>query len=37
MENGPRDLTVLDGKDATLTCYAVAAPKPNITWYYNGN
>ncbi|XP_029163396.1 protein sidekick isoform X2 [Nylanderia fulva] len=35
MENGPRDLTVLDGKDATLTCYAVAAPKPNITWYYN--
>lgn len=37
MEKGPQNLTVLDGKDATLTCYAVAAPKPNTTWYYNGN
>lgn len=35
MENGPQNLTVLDGKDATLNCNAVAAPKPNTTWYYN--
>ncbi|XP_032667405.1 protein sidekick isoform X2 [Odontomachus brunneus] len=35
MENGPQNLTVLDGKDATLSCNAVAAPKPNTTWYYN--
>ncbi|XP_014483007.1 PREDICTED: protein sidekick isoform X1 [Dinoponera quadriceps] len=35
MENGPQNLTVLDGKDATFSCNAVAAPKPNTTWYYN--
>ncbi|XP_020295533.1 protein sidekick isoform X2 [Pseudomyrmex gracilis] len=35
MENGPQNLTVLDGRDATLSCNAVAAPKPNTTWYYN--
>ncbi|KYM76056.1 Protein sidekick [Atta colombica] len=35
MENGPQNLTVLDGKDATLSCNAIAAPKPNVTWYYN--
>ncbi|XP_076288638.1 sidekick cell adhesion molecule isoform X2 [Lasioglossum baleicum] len=35
MENGPQNLTILDGKDATLTCYAVAAPIPNTTWIYN--
>lgn len=36
MEKGPRNLTVLDGKDAILSCNAIAAPKPNTTWYYNG-
>lgn len=36
MENGPQNLTILDGKDATLTCNAVAAPIPNTTWIYNG-
>ncbi|EZA58520.1 Protein sidekick [Ooceraea biroi] len=35
MEKGPQNLTVLDGKDATLSCNAIAAPKPNTTWYYN--
>ncbi|XP_026669718.1 protein sidekick isoform X6 [Ceratina calcarata] len=35
MENGPQNLTILDGKDATLTCSAVAAPIPNTTWIYN--
>ncbi|XP_029040610.1 protein sidekick isoform X3 [Osmia bicornis bicornis] len=35
MENGPQNLTILDGKDATLTCNAVAAPIPNTTWIYN--
>ncbi|XP_039313553.1 protein sidekick isoform X8 [Solenopsis invicta] len=37
MENGPQNLTVLDGKDATLSCNAIAAPKPNATWYYNAD
>lgn len=36
MENGPQNQTILDGKDATLTCNAVAAPIPNTTWIYNG-
>ncbi|KAK2580567.1 hypothetical protein KPH14_007691 [Odynerus spinipes] len=35
MENGPQNLTVLDGKDAILTCNAIAAPVPNSTWIYN--
>ncbi|XP_066595112.1 protein sidekick isoform X2 [Prorops nasuta] len=35
MENGPKNLTALDGKDVTLTCNAIAAPIPNITWIYN--
>nr|XP_012142211.1 PREDICTED: protein sidekick isoform X4 [Megachile rotundata] len=35
MENGPQNLTILDGKDATLSCNAVAAPIPNTTWIYN--
>ncbi|CAD1468247.1 unnamed protein product [Heterotrigona itama] len=35
MENGPQNQTILDGKDATLTCNAVAAPIPNTTWIYN--
>lgn len=37
MENGPQNLTVLDGKDVVLTCNAIAAPVPNSTWIYNGN
>ena len=36
MEAVPQNATVLDGKDATLTCRAVAAPSPNVTWIYNG-
>lgn len=36
MEFGPKNLTVLDGKDATLTCRAAGAPAPNVTWIFNG-
>lgn len=36
MENPPQNVTVLDGKDATITCRAVGAPTPNVTWIYNG-
>lgn len=36
MEQPPQNVTVLDGKDATIICRAVAAPTPNITWIYNG-
>lgn len=36
MEVGPKNITVLDGKDATITCQAAGAPVPNITWIYNG-
>ncbi|XP_056641389.1 protein sidekick isoform X2 [Diorhabda sublineata] len=36
MEFGPTNITVLDGKDATLTCRAVGAPIPNTTWVHNG-
>ncbi|XP_015515694.2 protein sidekick isoform X1 [Neodiprion lecontei] len=35
MESPPRNVTVLDGKDASITCKAVAAPVPNVTWIYN--
>ncbi|KAF5283152.1 hypothetical protein FQR65_LT02664 [Abscondita terminalis] len=35
MELGPQNLTVLDGKDATISCRAVGAPTPNSTWIYN--
>ncbi|KAK9695167.1 Immunoglobulin I-set domain [Popillia japonica] len=35
MEVGPKNITVLDGKDATITCQAAGAPVPNITWIYN--
>ncbi|XP_011308943.1 protein sidekick isoform X2 [Fopius arisanus] len=35
LETSPRNLTVLDGKDATLTCRAVGAPIPNTTWIFN--
>ncbi|CAB3242123.1 unnamed protein product [Arctia plantaginis] len=35
MQSAPANLTVLDGKDATITCRAVGAPNPNVTWYFN--
>ncbi|KAH9630731.1 hypothetical protein HF086_004022 [Spodoptera exigua] len=35
MQTPPNNLTVLDGKDATITCRAVGAPTPNVTWYFN--
>ncbi|PSN39774.1 Protein sidekick [Blattella germanica] len=34
METPPQNVTVLDGKDATIMCRAVGAPTPNITWTY---
>ncbi|XP_030753162.1 protein sidekick isoform X1 [Sitophilus oryzae] len=36
METRPRNMTVLDGQDATLTCRAAGAPVPNVTWIFNG-
>ncbi|XP_068898271.1 protein sidekick isoform X6 [Tenebrio molitor] len=36
MEIGPQNVTVLDGKDATLSCRAAGAPTPNVTWIYKG-
>lgn len=36
MEAPPQNVTALDGKDATVSCRAVGAPSPNITWIYNG-
>ncbi|XP_051172890.1 protein sidekick isoform X3 [Leptopilina boulardi] len=35
MDLGPQNSTILDGKDVTITCRAIAAPIPNITWFYN--
>ncbi|KAL9873745.1 protein sidekick isoform X1 [Glossina fuscipes] len=35
LEQPPQNVTALDGKDATITCRAVGAPNPNITWIYN--
>ncbi|XP_055684947.1 protein sidekick isoform X2 [Lutzomyia longipalpis] len=35
LEQAPENVTVLDGKDATIQCRAVGAPTPNITWIYN--
>ncbi|XP_055298298.1 protein sidekick isoform X5 [Sitodiplosis mosellana] len=35
MEQSPKNITILDGKDATIVCRAVGAPQPNVTWTYN--
>ncbi|XP_013182226.1 PREDICTED: protein sidekick isoform X2 [Papilio xuthus] len=35
MQSVPTNLTVLDGKDATISCRAIGAPTPNVTWYFN--
>uniref|UniRef100_A0A182MZU5 Protein sidekick n=1 Tax=Anopheles dirus TaxID=7168 RepID=A0A182MZU5_9DIPT len=35
MELAPANQTVLDGKDATINCRAIAAPTPSIYWIYN--
>lgn len=35
MQTPPANLTVLDGKDATIACRAMGAPSPNVTWYFN--
>uniref|UniRef100_A0A182RPJ4 Protein sidekick n=1 Tax=Anopheles funestus TaxID=62324 RepID=A0A182RPJ4_ANOFN len=35
MEMAPTNQTVLDGKDATMYCQAIAAPTPSIYWIYN--
>lgn len=37
MENPPTNVTILDGKDAIMTCGAVGAPTPNVTWYRGTN
>ncbi|XP_018319090.1 protein sidekick isoform X2 [Agrilus planipennis] len=37
MEQSPQNLTVLDGKDATIVCRVVGAPTPNVTWIYNND
>lgn len=34
MEASPKNVTVLDGKDATIVCRAVGAPQPNVTYHY---
>ncbi|KAJ8966484.1 hypothetical protein NQ317_018469 [Molorchus minor] len=36
LEFAPKNMTVLDGNDATLGCRAAGAPLPNTTWIYNG-
>lgn len=36
MEQSPKNVTILDGKDATIVCRAAGAPAPNVTWTYNG-
>lgn len=36
MENPPMNVTVLDGKDATIQCRAFGAPTPNVTWVFVG-
>lgn len=37
MEAPPQNVTVLDGKDAVISCRVAGAPTPNITWFYQGN
>lgn len=37
MEHAPENTTVLDGKDALLSCKAIGAPAPNTTWIFNGS
>ncbi|KAK7791911.1 hypothetical protein R5R35_005428 [Gryllus longicercus] len=34
METPPQNVTVLDGKDATILCRAIGAPNPNASWIY---
>lgn len=36
METPPQNATVLDGKDATLSCRAAGSPAPNTTWIFMG-
>lgn len=36
MEVPPQNVTVLDGKDAIISCRVAGAPTPNITWMYQG-
>lgn len=36
MEQAPKNITVLDGKDAMIVCRAIGAPAPNTTWLFNG-
>lgn len=36
LEQSPKNVTVLDGKDAVIVCRALGAPIPNVTWVYNG-
>lgn len=35
MEQSPKNVTVLDGKDATIVCRAVGAPQPSTVWTMN--
>lgn len=37
METPPQNATLVDGKDATITCRAAGAPTPNVTWIYQNN
>lgn len=34
--NSPKNLTVLDGKDAQISCETSGSPKPSTTWAING-
>lgn len=35
MTETPKNMTILDGQDATISCRAGGAPQPNVTWLYN--
>uniref|UniRef100_T1JF76 Protein sidekick n=1 Tax=Strigamia maritima TaxID=126957 RepID=T1JF76_STRMM len=37
IREGPKDLTVYDGKDAQLPCIATGSPLPKVTWWLNGS